>query len=280
VRAEITNISIETAASHCDASTIHQKFCPIIYRSKYCFSGSSFHSSIIRISHTYSHEDILEQKHKHHSHIVASMSFFKFVQSQWTPLPVPTTSFAGQTIIVTGSNTGLGLEAARHFVRLGASKVILAVRSIPSGQAAAKSIHESTGKQGVCEVWHVNLGDWDTIKEFVKKVEGLKRLDVVVENAGVATREYSQMSGFERTVAVNVVGTFLMALLLLPVLRRKAVENGGTPKLAVVSSEVHARVCYGQLTCFDDLLMMCRQNSRSAWKILSLRLSTRMTPST
>jgi len=42
-------------------------------------------------------------------------------------LPVPTMKFTGKTIIVTGSNTGIGLEAARYFVRLDAAKVILAV---------------------------------------------------------------------------------------------------------------------------------------------------------
>ncbi|KAI4250283.1 MAG: hypothetical protein L6R42_008780, partial [Xanthoria sp. 1 TBL-2021] len=40
--------------------------------------------------------------------------------------PPPTASFANKTIIVTGANTGLGKEAATHFVRLGAAKVILA----------------------------------------------------------------------------------------------------------------------------------------------------------
>ena len=40
----------------------------------------------------------------------------------------PTADFSGKTIIVTGSNVGLGKEAVKHFVRLGAKKVIMAVR--------------------------------------------------------------------------------------------------------------------------------------------------------
>jgi len=168
------------------------------------------------------------------------MDLSTFIKDQWTHLPVPSTSFAGQTIIVTGSNTGLGLEAARHFVRLEASKVILAVRTIRAGEEAAKSIHESTGRQGVCEVWQVDMGNWESVKAFVKKAEGLERLDAVVENAGIAKREYEQMEGMESSVAVNVVGTFLMALSLLPILRAKAKKNGGTPRLVIVSSEVHA----------------------------------------
>jgi retinol dehydrogenase 12 len=45
-------------------------------------------------------------------------------------IPEQTSDFTNQTVIVTGSNTGLGLEAARLLLRLNASKVILAVRTI------------------------------------------------------------------------------------------------------------------------------------------------------
>lgn len=165
-----------------------------------------------------------------------------FLKSQWADIPLPTTSFEGQTVIVTGSNVGLGFEAARHFARLNASKVILAVRSVPAGEAAAKSIHQSIGKEGVCEVWRVDMGKFDSVKEFVKRTETLDRLDVVVENAGIAKREFIQMEGMESSIAVNVVGTFLMALNLLPILREKAKKNGTTPKLVIVSSEVHMTV--------------------------------------
>lgn len=173
------------------------------------------------------------------------MSFLDFVYRQWSPLPYPTSSFSGQTIIVTGSNVGLGLEAARHFARLGASKVILAVRSIAKGEEAARSIHQSIGRQRVCEVWQVDMGNFDSIKEFVKRAEGLERLDVVMENAGIAKLEYewNEVEKMESTIAVNVVGTFLMALGLLPISRRNGKKYSVTPRLVITTSEVHFRVC-------------------------------------
>lgn len=70
----------------------------------------------------------------------------RFIYNQlFVHLPVPTASFEGQPVIITGSNVGLGLEAARHVVRLGASKLILACHSTVKGEAAQRDIEESTG---------------------------------------------------------------------------------------------------------------------------------------
>ena len=55
-------------------------------------------------------------------------------------LPDPMYPFASQTIIVTGSNTGLGFDPTKYFIRLNASKVILAVRTVSRGEAAKFSI--------------------------------------------------------------------------------------------------------------------------------------------
>jgi len=108
--------------------------------------------------------------------------FLTFLKSQlFAKLPYPTADFSGQTIIITGSNTGLGLEAARHIVRLGAAKVILAVRTISKGEAAAKDIIESTKvKENVIEVWQVDLSSYESVKAFGARVQTLERLDGVV----------------------------------------------------------------------------------------------------
>ena len=105
-------------------------------------------------------------------------------------LPIPTHSFSGQTIIVTGSNTGLGREAANHIVRLGASQVILAVRNIPKGDDAKKQIEAATGRKGVVEVWELDLASYASVKAFAQRAEGLQRLDAVLENAGISSHEF------------------------------------------------------------------------------------------
>lgn len=158
-------------------------------------------------------------------------------------MPYSATDFTGQTIIVTGSNVGLGLEAARHFVRLGASKVILACRSQEKGESAKQGIEESTKTSGVLEVWQVDLGSHESVKQFCNKATRLDRLDAVVENAGIATSYYTELEGMESTVTVNVTSTFLMALLLMPKLRADAMKYNTTPRLVIVASEAHEQVC-------------------------------------
>ena len=165
---------------------------------------------------------------------------FEFLHGQlWVKPPYPTHDFTGQTVIVTGSNVGLGLEAARHIVRLNAEKVILAVRNLEKGEKAKKSIKDSTGRQGVVEVWSLDLSSYDSVKEFVKRAEGLKRLDVMLGNAGIATNKYTRFEDNESTITVNVVSTFLLALMILPKLRETATRYNVTPRLTIVSSEVH-----------------------------------------
>lgn len=163
-----------------------------------------------------------------------------FVYDQlFTKLPYPTADHSSQTIIVTGSNVGLGLEAARHFTRLNAAKVILAVRNLEKGEAAKKSIEETTHRQGVVEVWQLDLSNYESVKQFARRAEGLKRLDALVNNAGIAVDKYKVMEDNESSITTNVVSTFLLSLMLLPKLRESGTTHNITPHIAVVSSEVH-----------------------------------------
>ena len=162
------------------------------------------------------------------------METLRFFKSHYTSLPHPTKKITNQTIIITGSNTGLGLEAARHFVRLDAAKVILAIRSISKGETAAASISASEKRPGVLEVWELDLASW-----FAERVKSLERLDVVVENAGVFVYSFSMAQGDERTITVNVVSQFLLGLLLMPKLRETAVMHDREAVLTFVGSFVH-----------------------------------------
>jgi retinol dehydrogenase-12 len=167
-----------------------------------------------------------------------------FLRSQlFTTLPYPDTSFSGQTILITGSNTGLGLEAARHFVRLNAARVILGCRSISKGESALTEIESSCSRKGVVEVWELDMSSYKSVKAFCARASGEDRIDVVVLNAGIAVPKYEEVEGTESTIAINVVATFLLVVLLVPVLRRGAEKFRILPRLVVVASDAHEQVC-------------------------------------
>lgn len=171
----------------------------------------------------------------------------QYLKSQLlTTLPVPTKSFTGQTIIVTGSNTGMGLEAARHLARLDAARVILAVRSTAKGEAAAASIRSSIpGRRDLdtaVQVWPLDLASRASVLAFAARAEAeLERLDVVVSNAGMYVYKsgFSLAEGDEVTITVNVVSTLLLGLLLLPKLRETSVRHGKECVLTFTGSFVH-----------------------------------------
>jgi NAD(P)-dependent dehydrogenase (short-subunit alcohol dehydrogenase family) len=154
-------------------------------------------------------------------------------------LPLPTTPFTGRTVIVTGSNVGLGLEAARHFTRLNAAKVILAVRNTTAGESAKSSIEKSTNRQNVVEVWPLDLSSYASVLAFAQRCQTLPRLDVLLLNAAIATTKFSLAEGHETTLTVNVVSTFLLAALLLPKLAATRKECGMLTHCTIVSSGVH-----------------------------------------
>ncbi|KAK6397943.1 hypothetical protein LTR95_019486, partial [Oleoguttula sp. CCFEE 5521] len=85
-----------------------------------------------------------------------------FLHSQLLVTPKsPKTDCTGRTIIVTGANTGLGKEAARHIVRLNADRVIITARDASKGAAAVKDLEQTTGRKGVIEVWDLDLASYD-----------------------------------------------------------------------------------------------------------------------
>lgn len=170
----------------------------------------------------------------------------QFFYSQYFGTPqFPTKSFSNQTIVVTGSNIGLGFEAARHFYRLDCAKLILAVRTVSKGQAAKEEIvrsvkHRSDGVDAI-EVWRLDLTSTASTLAFADRVKKeLPRLDAVVENAGINNQTWAVDEGFEQTIQVNVLNTFLLALELLPKLSEtKQRFPASSPHLEIVTSEAH-----------------------------------------
>ncbi|EEY15177.1 conserved hypothetical protein [Verticillium alfalfae VaMs.102] len=104
--------------------------------------------------------------------------------SQFKDLPVPDTLQTGRTIIITGANVGFGLEAARHFTRLHADRVIIACRDKTKGDTAADWIRASFPDSPTkLNVWLVDISDFASIKAFAARAEKeLNRVDVFLSS--------------------------------------------------------------------------------------------------
>ncbi len=182
--------------------------------------------------------------------------------------PYPTRSCAGKTVIVTGSNIGLGKEAARHFVRMGASTVILAVRSLDRGHAAKHDIEATTNcAENVIQVWRIDMASYASVQKFAARVDAeLDRVDIFIANAGVATSKYSTAEDNETSITINVVSTILLAALVMPKLKVSAAKFETRPTFTITTSEVHGHTKFQQQWAPDGEIFATLNDKEAAEK--------------
>ena len=154
--------------------------------------------------------------------------------TRWTAADIPDQT--GRTFIVTGANSGLGLETARQLAAKGAD-VIMTARSEAKGRAAAASIGGSN-----LDLRLLDLSDLDSVRAFA---EGVEHVDVLVNNAGIMMPPRSlTKQGFELQFGTNHLGHFALTGLLFDRLRK-----GQDARIVTVSSSLHRS---GSIH-FDDL---------------------------
>ncbi len=139
---------------------------------------------------------------------------------------------SGRTFVVTGANSGLGLETARSLAAAGAH-VVLAVRDTGRGAEAAAGLPGST------EVRELDLADLASVRAFADAWD--QPLDGLVNNAGIMmVAEGRTKDGFERQFGTNHLGHFALTNLLLPRITERVVN---------VSSSLHR----GKQLDFDNV---------------------------
>ncbi len=193
----------------------------------------------------------------------------KFIGAQlFSNAPKPTASFEGQTVIITGSNTGLGFEGVKHVVKLGCAKLIIAVRSVEKGETAKRSIIQATKcNPEIIDVWFIDLTSYDSVKAFAERADReLDRIDVLLENAAVASVEWNTVLDNERMVTVNVVSTFLLAFLMLPKLKATAAKFGTKPHLTFVTSDTHFLVDFKEKDAPEGIFNRMNDEAKSKKK--------------
>ncbi|KAF2875585.1 hypothetical protein BDV95DRAFT_654374 [Massariosphaeria phaeospora] len=142
----------------------------------------------------------------------------------------------------------VGFEAAVKYAQKGASKLIFAVRSLQKGEEAKIKIVERSGRDADCiTVMQVDLNTFASVQAFVKALEKeTAQLQTVLLCAGLANPKIiKSREEWEMSVQVNVLSTALMAVELLPLLRKTAASTGEPPHLTFVTSFGHSEVKSG-----------------------------------
>jgi NAD(P)-dependent dehydrogenase (short-subunit alcohol dehydrogenase family) len=190
---------------------------------------------------------------------------FLYSQLFITP-PFPKGNFSGKTVIVTGSNVGLGKEAARHYARLGASRLILAVRSVDKGETAKEDIVRTTGIKNI-QVWKLDMSDYGSIKAFAERAEAeLDRIDIFIANAGVVRAEYHQVNGYEECIAVNAISTTLLMANMMPKMRETAARFNTRPTFTITGSATYDHTTFPQRSAPDGQILAALSDKETCEK--------------
>lgn len=151
----------------------------------------------------------------------------------------PEADLSGKTVLITGSNTGIGLACAKLLPSYGVTNLIMAVRSISKGEEAAASFRHAHPDCRV-EVWELDMLSYPSIQAFAERCKSLPNLDIAILNAGLGSGNVSRLNastGHEETIQVNYLSTTLLSVLLLPLLAAPSPTRPSQPgRLTIIGS--------------------------------------------
>ncbi|KAJ5779754.1 hypothetical protein N7457_007474 [Penicillium paradoxum] len=157
---------------------------------------------------------------------------------------VPGTDLTGKWVIISGSNNGIGVEAAKSFAAWGAN-LILACREPPAWELhptaalkECKDIASARGHSSTIEWWRIDMADLSSVEAFCQRwLECDRPLDILCNNPGLASSSKETRKtkdGFRLVHQVNFLSHVLLTLRLLPSLARSA-----EPRVVCTTSCMH-----------------------------------------
>ncbi|GHD81677.1 NAD(P)-dependent dehydrogenase (short-subunit alcohol dehydrogenase family) [Salinibacterium amurskyense] len=147
-------------------------------------------------------------------------------RTNWTEADLG--DLSGKVAIVTGANSGLGLETSRALLKAGAH-VVMTMRSEAKAQSTVATLQADLGDVSL-ETMLLDLADLESVRRFSEMFHGKhSRLDLLINNAGIMmTDAQLTIDGFESQLGTNHLGHFALTGHLLDLIR-------ATPGARVVS---------------------------------------------
>ncbi|GAX09990.1 hypothetical protein FisN_11Lh017 [Fistulifera solaris] len=179
------------------------------------------------------------------------------VNGLYTPAPQ---SLIGQTIVITGGTTGLGLESAKRLA-IGGANIILTARTTTKGEKAVSEVQQYLRDNGIdnpmVSYKVLNLDDLSAVKKVPESWNDVKKIDVLMNNAGVMAIPDRQLTvdGYERQIQTNHLGHFVLTALLQPKLASDA-------RIVNVSSQAYQ---FASKMRSDESLWEPQPNDYSPW---------------
>jgi retinol dehydrogenase 14 len=164
----------------------------------------------------------------------------------------------GKTVVVTGANSGIGVQMSAAFKAMGAS-VIMVCRSIERGEAALPVVAKLAGDLqltrqahggGSAQVRRMDLASFKSIDAFVEQlVDDGVQVDVLVNNAALANNnDFETEDKLQVVMGVNHFGVFRLTLAML---NAGLIHANEAARIVIVSSRVHG---VGSLTTFNTVV--------------------------
>ncbi|KAK2669538.1 Short-chain dehydrogenase/reductase SDR [Fusarium oxysporum f. sp. vasinfectum] len=127
-------------------------------------------------------------------------------------------SLKGKIILITGGNSGLGLETARQLLKHEPSRIFLACRSKAKFDQAVNELQQQGSNTDAVSFLALDLASLSSIKSAAKEFQSSStQLDILVNNAGIMmTPEGLTEEGYEIQIGTNHMGHAFLTHLLLP----------------------------------------------------------------
>ena len=121
-------------------------------------------------------------------------------------------------VIITGANSGIGKATSTELAKTGAT-IIMLCRDFTRGNSAVKDVRSLSGNDSIY-MYLCDLSSLSSIENCCKELKNkLKRIDVLINNAGVILPGYHQTKdGYELQFGVNHLGHFLLTNRLLEII--------------------------------------------------------------